>query len=221
MSGREFQLETEEEAGCNSTPNEPWTVERNAYPGHFYVGQADFALAKLPDAGKCLVIGSPIFEAQELIAKGLKVTYLDVRDPQIEGFPFVHGDATKMAFANETFDCASSTCVICHVGLGRYGDEVVDDGDVKMLQEIGRVLKPLGKLAITFGPVGKYWPVARVGRRHRIYSIPEVCRMCKVSGLKPLQFRILNILENTWCDDIPESSNIDKFYLSMYAEKHG
>lgn len=221
MSGREVQLEVEEDVGCNSTPNEPWTVERNAYPGHFYVAQADFALAKLPDAGKCLVIGSPIFEAQELQEKGLKVIYLDVRDPKIEGLEFELGDATKMSFPDESFDCVSSTCVICHVGLGRYGDEIVDDGDVKMLQEIGRVLKPKGKLAMTFGPVGKYWTVAKVGRRHRIYSIPEACRMCEVSGLKPLQFGILNILENKWGNDIPESTNIDKLYLSMYAEKNG
>ncbi len=204
---------------CYSTADERWTVDRLADPGHFYHAQVDYALANLPDSGKCLVVGSPIFEAMELTAKGLEVTYLDVRDPKIDGLAFTAGDATKMPFPDGAFDCASSTCVICHVGLGRYGDALVDDGDVKMLQELGRVLKSGGRLAITLGPVSAFFDIARIGRRHRIYSIKEAKRMCAVAGFTPIHFGVLDIAENKWVTKVGTNENLDSYYLSMFAEK--
>ena len=204
--------------GCNSTPNEPWTMDRKHYPSHWYVQQADFALKRLK-TGRCLVVGSPIFEAMELISSGLIVTYFDVRDPKVEGLPFVQGDATKMQFADESFDCASSTCVLCHAGLGRYGDAQVEDGDELMLSEISRVLKKGGKLAVTFGPVSTHWTVARLENCQRVYSLDEATRMAIASGFVVTEVDVLDTRDAVWIHNVSEDERVDRFYLSMLMEK--
>ena len=204
--------------GGNSTPNEPWTTDRKHSPGHWYVKQADFALKRL-QAGKCLVVGSPIFEAMDLISSGLKVTYFDVRDPKVEGLPFVQGDATKMSFTDESFDCASSTCVLCHAGLGRYGDAQVEDGDELMLSEISRVLKKGGKLAVTFGPVSVHWTVAKLDNFQRVYSLEEAIRMAIASGFNVTEVAVLDTKYMVWIPNVPANDKIDRFYLSMLMEK--
>ena len=146
---------------------EPWELERPH--GHFYAHGADFAHRTLGDRrSRCLVIGSPLFEARELRAAGWDVTYLDIRKPPVE-IGWVEGDATAIPFPSAYFDAISSSCVVCHVGLGRYGDPVADGSDARMLTEIARVLKPGGLAALTFGPIGEKDEVS--GISHRLYTL--------------------------------------------------
>lgn len=213
MSGREQLLNAE--TGNNQTCREPWTLKR---VGHWYDYQADFALANLPKEGKCLVVGSPIFEAMEIRDRGLEVTYLDCRKPDVE-ISHVEADATDMPFPDGSFDCVSSTCVLCHAGLGRYGDKVIDNGDEKMLKEISRVLKSGGKAVLTFGPVSRHVTVARIDTCHRIYSIPEAERMTESVGMKMVSVMIFDILNGMWRYDLPEDDRLDRFYLSAVLSK--
>lgn len=200
----------------DSTPDEPWTLTRPA--AHWYNAQADWVSASLGRGpGCCLVIGSPLFEAQELSALGWDVLYVDVRAPPPVNFPFITGDAAEVSFMPESFDAASSTCVLCHAGLGRYGDPVDARADVKILSNIHRALKPGGKAAITFGPVFRLNETVRFGRIHRVYARREVREMVK--PMRILEERIFNMLKNAWVPDVNDENVIDCDYLSMLLEK--
>ena len=60
--------------------------------------------------------------------------------------------------------------VIEHVGLGRYGEPLDPDGDLKAIAELRRVLSPGGNLLFVV-PVGK--PRVQFNA-HRIYAFDQV-----------------------------------------------
>lgn len=211
---RELQMS----AGCaRFTLDEPWTEKRI---GHWYDAQADYAKSHLKGEGKCLVIGSPIFEALELEEFGWDVTYLDVRKPPSVIKQFVLGDAADLPFPADSFDAVSSTCVLCHVGLGRYGDDLVEDGDEKMLAGISRVLKKGARAALTFGPVSSAVDtVIRLENWQRVYTVGEAKRMAQAVGLKIVDTGIFSLETASWGSDVPLNSILDAYYLSMCVEK--
>ena len=175
------------------TPDEPWTDRRAK--AHWYNASADFALRTLgAGAGRCLVIGSPLFEASELADAGWDVTYLDVRKPPVldSRIKFIQHDATVMPFPDASFDTVSTACVLCHAGMGRYDDPVVEDGDERILAEIKRVLKPGGAAAVTFGPVIDQEMMMRFGNMQRVYTMAEARRMVASAGLVEVCKEVLN-----------------------------
>ncbi|MDA1038792.1 MAG: DUF268 domain-containing protein [Planctomycetota bacterium] len=75
-------------------------------------------------------------------------------------------DLTNLHFPDDAIESLSCMHVIEHIGLGRYGDPLDADGDLKALAELVRVLKPSGDLLLAV-PVGK----SRVQfNAHRIYD---------------------------------------------------
>lgn len=165
---------------CKSTPNETWTLERPISSRLMYGIAADRASAFLGEGfgRSCLVIGSPIFEASMISSQGWDVTYCDVRDPPRHQLKkVVQCDATSLCLPSGSFDAVSSTCVLAHVGLGRYGDKLTANGDDLMLGEVHRVLKSSGKAALTFGNVSEEDRTIRLGTCHRIYSRSEARKM--------------------------------------------
>jgi SAM-dependent methyltransferase len=60
--------------------------------------------------------------------------------------------------------------VVEHVGLGRYGDPLDPEGDLKAMRELTRVLAPGGTLLFVV-PVGR---PKIVFNAHRIYSYEQV-----------------------------------------------
>jgi ubiquinone/menaquinone biosynthesis C-methylase UbiE len=159
------------------------------------------------------VIGSPLFEATELKNRGWDVTYLDVRKPPLD-IKFVQGDATKMVFADESFDAVSSACVLTHAGLGRYGDAKANRGDELMLREIKRVLKPGCKAAVTFGPVASIEKPVCVANLHRVYTITEALRMISQAGFSLADMKVWGTLEKRWVE-IPTDNYKEPDYLSV------
>ncbi len=96
------------------------------------------------------------------------------------------GDATDMLFPDNSFDAISSTCVLCHAGLGRYGDKVVNDGDRKMLMEMARVMKPNAVAAVTFGPTIIWLTNTSIIKSiHRIYAVDDAVQLAKSVGFEP------------------------------------
>lgn len=208
---------------AESSPNEPWYDSREiaVREKHWYVPLVDFALESLGQgAGSCLVVGSPIFEALELEALGWKVDYLDVRKP-----PLVHwieGDASAMPIGEMAYDAISSTCVMCHVGLGRYGDALTLDGDFAMMCEIQRVLKPGGLAAICVGPVADCQFTRKLGSLHRVYVKSDVEALVSSAGLDILRTQVLNTQFACWRE--PGESpgkNVENIpdYLSMLLKR--
>jgi len=72
-----------------------------------------------------------------------------------------------------------------HVGLGRYGDKIDPDGDIKAINELKRVLAIDGNLLFVV-PIGK---PKLVFNAHRIYSYEQI--MSYFSDLKLLNFTLI------------------------------
>ena len=172
--------------GMDRTPGEKWRRGKNV--GHWYGFAADFVTRHLGNGpGRCLVIGSPEDEVAQIKALGWDVTYLDVRRPPFEkDVAYVAGDASKMPFADAEFDALSSTCVLTHVGTGRYGDAVEEDGDILALAEMARCMKPGAKATIMPGGYYDGENVVLLSKAHRIYSPREVTEMMVNAGLEEL-----------------------------------
>jgi SAM-dependent methyltransferase len=189
------------------SPNELWTVQREG--GHWYDASADFALETLGEgAGKCLVIGSPLFEVEELRGAGWNVTYLDVREPptgSTEGY--TKGDACAMPFADAEMDAVSSSCVLCHAGLGRYGDEERNFGDMLMLKEIARVLKR-GAMSVLSVPACTEPGVHVVGTIHRVYSLDALRFMAKRVGMLLESYRCFSVSLGRWLLDEEQMTDL-------------
>ena len=202
----------------NFTPDEPWTVKREH--NHWYSLQADWAQKSLGSGpGKFLIIGSPIFEALEFKDLGWEITYVDVRKPPVE-INHLHGDISKMPLPVSTYDAVSSTCVLCHVGMGRYGDSEVEDAEIKVLEKIHQTLKPGGLAAITFGPVSKAPFQIRLSNMERIFTLDSAKRASLQAGFKIENMAILDTKTALWVPEIEEETNrLDRHYLSMLLRK--
>ena len=205
------------------TPEEAWTLGRTPqYGRHFYYASADFAVNELGSGpGKCLVIGSPIFEALELEEAGWHVSYLDVRQPPKEIKNWIKGDACDMPLEANFFDAVSSTCVLCHVGLGRYGDDKRSDGDMLMMLGVYRVLKPGGIAALTIGPAADSGMVRCIGALHRVYTLISVIQMAEWAGLRVEKTVVWDAMQGRWRDEgEPMTKVIERpDYLSMLLRK--
>lgn len=80
------------------------------------------------------------------------------------------GDLNKLSFDDNSVESLSCMHTIEHIGLGRYGDKLDADGDLKAIKELQRVTKIGGNLLIVT-PVGK--PRIQFNA-HRIYSFEMV-----------------------------------------------
>ena len=159
------------------TPNESWNLE--VAPGHTYERALawTFEFLGAGQGRKLLVIGSPPAEAFAGRNRGWAVTYVDIRrvPPRHRvrlwqaGIKVKQENAMRLEEPDDSFDAVSSTCVLCHVGLGRYNDPVADDGDRRMLAELARVIKPGGRIGLMAGPLAEQAAI-QPNAEHRITS---------------------------------------------------
>lgn len=89
-------------------------------------------------------------------------------------------DLTNLFFKSDSIECISCMHTIEHIGLGRYGDPIDGDGDLKAITELKRVVKPGGNLLFVV-PVGK--PVV-IFNAHRIYDANAVVALFKGFSLQ-------------------------------------
>lgn len=117
--------------------------------------------------GSCLVVGSAPAEALAIQQAGWQVTLVDVRPlPPLPGITTRQANALELPFADGAFDAVSSCCVLCHVGLGRYGDPA--GSDWAMLHELARVLRSGGRMGLMPGPAAMQ--AVTIETTHRVYS---------------------------------------------------
>jgi SAM-dependent methyltransferase len=79
-------------------------------------------------------------------------------------------DLVDLPFADRSVPSLSCMHVVEHVGLGRYGDPLDPDGDLKAMAELARVLAPGGSLLFVV-PVGRPRVVFNA---HRVYGYDDV-----------------------------------------------
>lgn len=178
---------------------------------HPYITGMHYVLHYFRDRGPCWVldIGSPLAQNVALSClPGVDVTVLDVRpndDADMLGLRWRLATATSLPYDDASWDIVTSLWVMGHVGDGRYGDEFVVDGDLKMLKEIARVLRPGGTAIIGPGLVDD--ACGNIFNLHRIYSWPWLHKVFDEAGF-----------------DLVEQQDLfvsDEIYLSMDEGKIG
>lgn len=97
------------------------------------------------------------------------------------GVVYIKGDCIKTNLPNEFADFISIISTLEHIGLGRYGDPLDVDGDVKAMREAYRILKPHGYLVVTI-PYG--YPTV-VYNLHRVYDYGRLSLLTK--GFKTIK----------------------------------
>lgn len=116
-------------------------------------------------------IGSYLYFAT-LVSAFVPVRFFDYRPAQVVLPGLETGFADLLALPFEDGSVASLSCmhVVEHVGLGRYGDPLDPNGDLKAMKELIRVLAPGGDLLFVV-PVGQPRVMFNA---HRIYGYDQI-----------------------------------------------
>lgn len=78
-----------------------------------------------------------------ILSQFTPVTMIDIRPIELElpNLFFRKGSILALPFEDNSIETISSLCVVEHIGLGRYGDDIDTFGSEKAIRELKRVLK--------------------------------------------------------------------------------
>ena len=78
-----------------------------------------------------------------ILSQFTPITMIDIRpiDLELDNFFLKKGSILALPFEDNSLETLSSLCVVEHIGLGRYGDELDPFGSEKAIKELKRVLK--------------------------------------------------------------------------------
>jgi hypothetical protein len=101
------------------------------------------------------------------------ITFCDIRPAhiQLDNLTVRKENLTALSFPDGSIESVSCMHVVEHVGLGRYGDVLDYDGDLKAVRELRRVAAP-GANILFVVPIGREPVVAF--NAHRIYTWDSV-----------------------------------------------
>jgi SAM-dependent methyltransferase len=107
-----------------------------------------------------------------MLSAFIPVKFYDYRpaDLRLSNLTSEAADLLALPFADESVEAISCMHVVEHVGLGRYGDPLDPEGDLKAMRELKRVLAPGGTLLFVV-PTGK---PRIMFNAHRIYSFGQI-----------------------------------------------
>lgn len=122
-----------------------------------------------------------------MLSAFVKTEFYDYRpaDVELDNFTSAKADLTNLHFATDSIESLSCMHTIEHIGLGRYGDPMNYDGDLKAMRELARVLAPGGCLLMVV-PVGQENKI--LFNAHRIYTASAVSEAFGNFGIKIVQF---------------------------------
>jgi len=136
---------------------------------------------------------SSILHFSTLVSAFVPVEFYDFRPAgvKLENLECKKGDLLALPFPDNSVESISCMHTIEHVGLGRYGDPLDPQGDIKAINELKRVLAPGGTLLFV-SPMGR--PRIQFNA-HRIYSYAQITEY--FSGLTLKEFSLVpdNYLE--------------------------
>ncbi|MEH6503184.1 MAG: DUF268 domain-containing protein [Cycloclasticus sp.] len=117
-----------------------------------------------------------------LVSAFIPVKFYDYRPAQIalENFQCGHADIIGLPFKSNSIQSLSCMHVVEHIGLGRYGDKLDVDGDLKAIKELKRVVAGNGDLYFVV-PIGK---AKIMFNAHRIYAYEQILSYFKGFSLK-------------------------------------
>lgn len=104
-------------------------------------------------------------------------------------------DIISLPFSSNSIDSLSCMHTVEHIGLGRYGDLLDPEGDLKAIAELKRVLAVDGNLLFVV-PIGGTAKI--MFNAHRIYTYSQIVEY----------FSDLQLLEFSLIPDIPQSKGL-------------
>ena len=115
---------------------------------------------------------SSILGFATIVSAFVPVKFFDYRPATLHlpGMSSGFADLKQLPFKDRSVESLSCMHTIEHIGLGRYGDEMDPQGDLKAINELKRVLSQNGQLLFVT-PVGK--PKIEFNA-HRIYSYEQI-----------------------------------------------
>jgi SAM-dependent methyltransferase len=122
-----------------------------------------------------------------MVSAFIPTEFYDYRpaDLHLPNLAMGRADLGKLPFETGSLESVSCMHVIEHIGLGRYGDPLDPDGDLKAIGELSRVVAPGGTLLIAT-PVGR----ERICyNAHRVYDHRKFAAM--FSGLTLKEFALI------------------------------
>ena len=139
-----------------------------------------------------------------IVSAFVPVKFYDYRpaDLNLSNLDSYGGDLMKLPFKDNSVKSLSCMHTIEHIGLGRYGDPIDPNGDIKAAKELIRVTSKEGHL-IFVTPVGK--PKIEFNA-HRIYSYEMILEM--FTDLDLVEFSLITdegkFIENANVDIVKE-----------------
>lgn len=107
-----------------------------------------------------------------ILSASVPIEFYDYRPAllNLDNLSSERGDLLRLQFEDESVQSLSCMHVVEHVGLGRYGDSLDGNGDLRAIAELKRVLAPMGNLLFVV-PVGRPRVMFNA---HRIYSYEQI-----------------------------------------------
>lgn len=163
------------------------TVKTNFDRHYIYHTAWAIRKAKEINPEKHVDISSTLYFSSTLSAF-IPVDFYDYRPANLSLPGLQSLQANLLALPFESASIASLSCMhtIEHVGLGRYGDPLDSDGDLKAIRELTRVLRPGGSLLFVT-PIGHEAKIEF--NAHRIYTYDMVKEY--FSGLTLKEFSLI------------------------------
>jgi len=117
-----------------------------------------------------------------IVSAFIPIDFYDYRPAKIKlsNLKSDYADLTKLPFNDKSISSLSCMHTVEHIGLGRYGDKIDPNGDLKAISELKRVLSKDGSLLFVV-PIGK--PKIEFNA-HRIYSYEQISEYFKDLILK-------------------------------------
>jgi hypothetical protein len=130
---------------------------------------------------------SSILSFSTIVSAFVPVKFYDYRPAQLQlsGLSSDFADLNQLPFPDASVASISCMHTIEHIGLGRYGDAIDRDGDIKAINELKRVVMQDGSILFVT-PVGK--PKIEFNA-HRIYSFEQI--VSYFSGLQLEEFSLI------------------------------
>lgn len=166
-SSRDFRLQWEERHPCLDDRTATTEFDRH------YIYHTAWAARILADARPAVHvdISSSLYFCA-IVSAFTKIEFYDFRKPDLvlDNLQTESADLTALPFESGSISSLSCMHVIEHIGLGRYGDALDPEGDLKAMRELARVTAPGGRLLIVV-PVGR----ERIAyNAHRIYGYEQI-----------------------------------------------
>lgn len=107
-----------------------------------------------------------------ILSSFIDIDFYDYRpaDLHLSGLKSLEGNLYNLPFESNSLKSISCMHTVEHIGLGRYGDTIDPEGDLRAISELKRVVEPKGNLLFVV-PIGR----AKIEfNAHRIYSYEQI-----------------------------------------------